>query len=193
MRLGFRGSTSTARASAKSGRCAFSKDGFASCTDDADSRCTARPGDCAFVALVGRFLGSSRADLCDRILKNLHLPSNYLPTVPTQVFGAATANSVGFPLHLAAVQLLLARTAGVHDTDLDLAGEALARRQPLNPFFQYLANGSSSNVVALLLSECPSVKVPSVGRSEWAWERDQRDRKWLNSMYWDCIFLGNLL
>ena len=163
------------------------------CTDDADKRCTARPGDCAFLEATGTFLASSAGDICTRILKELHLPSNWLPSVPTQVLGSASANTPGYPLHLAAVQLLLARTLEIKDPMLTSAGQILAAKQSENPFFQYLANGSSPQVTALVLKLCPSQARPSVDRNQWSWERDQTDKAWLNSMYWDCIFLGKLL
>jgi hypothetical protein len=163
------------------------------CTDDNDKRCTARPGDCAFLEAVGIFVGSRRADICKRILQDHHLPSTWLPSVPSQVVAAASANSVGFPLHLASVQLFLARAIGLRDTKLDQAASILVGRQDQNPFFAYLANGPTPQVTNQLLSLCPSKNRPSIGVNEWAWERDQLDQKWLHSMYWDCIFVGKLL
>ena len=164
------------------------------CTDDADKRCTARPGDCAFLEATGRFVGSSNAGLCSDILRQLHLPNDWLPSVSEQVLGSASANTTGFPLHLAAVQLLLARTLGLkNDPKLDAAGKMLILKQSQNPFFQYLADGVTPQTTALLLQLCPSAERPSKDRNQWSWERDQDEKAWLDSMYWDCIFLGKQL
>jgi hypothetical protein len=164
------------------------------CTDDVpDKRCTLRPGDCAFLTATGKYIGSSRVDLCEMVLKELNLPSSFIPSVPSQVLASASVNETGFPLHLAAVTLLLARTLGINDPDLDKAGQILAARQDQNPFFQYLATGATSGTITLLLNLCPNPNRPSNGRNQWSWERDQKDKAWLNSMYWDCIFLGSRL
>jgi hypothetical protein len=171
------------------------------CTDDSvDKRCTFRPADCTFLTATGQHLGSAKAGLCAKVFAEL--PTNVIPfpqslilSVPAQVLASATANQSGFPLHLAAVELLLARTLKTQDpnNDVDKAGTILVTKQDQNPFFQYLANQPFPQVTAQLLKLCPDPTRPSNGRNQWSWERDQKDKAWLESMYWDCIFLGELL
>jgi hypothetical protein len=169
------------------------------CTDDIpDRRCTLRPGDCTYLKATGIYLGSSKGDLCDKVLDELPsavapFPKSAILSVPAQVYASASVNQVGFPLHLAAVALLLARTLEIKDSLLDSAGQTLAARQNQNPFFQYLSTGVTSGTITLLLNLCPNSNRPSNGRNQWSWERDQNDKAWLDSMYWDCIFLGNAL
>jgi len=182
------------------------------CTDDIpDKRCTLRPDDCTYFKATGTYLGSSEANLCESVLDELPsaiapFPKAAILSVPTQVCASAVVNQVGFPLHLAAVGLLLARTLDIKDPLLDDAGQTLAARQDQNPFFQYLSPGATTlcpnvglspspkpDVVTELLKLCPNPKRPSAGRNQWSWERDQTSNAWLDSMYWDCIFLGNLL
>ncbi len=171
------------------------------CSDDSiDKRCTFRPADCTFVTATGQYLGSAKAGLCAKVLAELPpkvrpFPQSLILSVPVQVLASATVNKIGFPLHLAAVELLLARTLKTQDPnhDLDQAGTKLVTKQDQNPFFQYLANQPTPQVTAQLLKLCPDPGRPSKGRNQWSWERDQKDKAWLDSMYWDCIFLGKLL
>jgi hypothetical protein len=169
------------------------------CSDDVvDKRCTLRPGDCTYLEATGKFLGLSNATLCEKVLGELPSPiapflQSTILSVPNQVLASASVNETGFPLHLAAVSLLLARTLGIQNLALNTAGQLLAAKQNQNPFFQYLANGPTTETIALLINLCPNQNRPSLGRSQWSWERDQSERAWLNSMYWDCIFVGRRL
>jgi hypothetical protein len=176
----------------------FKKGWLRYCDDDIpDKRCTFRPGDCTYVKAAGDYLGSKYANVCDDVLDELTVgapfPKSAILSVPDQVLGSATANTPGFPLHLAAVALLLGRKLGINDLKLDAAGQTILSKQNKNPFFQYLAKVSAASVTDQLLLLCPSSTAPSGNRSQWAWERDQADMAWKDSMYWDCIFLGKML
>lgn len=168
------------------------------CTDDIpDKRCTFRPGDCTYLKATANYLGSAMANLCEDVLDDLGsgvapFPKNLILSVPAQALASATANTPGFPLHLAAVGLFLARTMGLKDSDLDAAGRELVAKQGENPFFQYLSLGKVQSVTDQLLALCPTPANPSGNRSQWAWERDQAEQAWKDSMYWDCMFLGKL-
>ncbi|WP_146006746.1 hypothetical protein [Bradyrhizobium forestalis] len=179
------------------GRC-IQKGWLRYCSDDIpDKRCTFRPDDCTYLQATGNYLGSAQANLCDKVLDELGpivapFAKSAILSVPAQVLASAVANSPGFPLHLAAVELLLARTLGIKNPSLDAAGQTLATKQNQNPFFQYLAQGATPGVANQILALCPSPTNPSGNRSQWAWERDQRDQAWKDSMYWDCIFVGKM-
>ncbi|RXG97197.1 hypothetical protein [Bradyrhizobium vignae] len=167
------------------------------CTDDAaDKRCTLRPGDCTYLKATANYLGSARARLCEDVIDDLAgaapFPKNLILSVPGQALASATANTPGFPLHLASVGLFLARTMGLQDPDLDAAAKVLVAKQGENPFFQFLSVGKAQGVTDQLLALCPTQARPSGNRSQWAWERDQAEQAWKDSMYWDCIFLGKL-
>ena len=146
------------------------------CSDDVvDKRCTFRADDCTYLKATGIYLGSSKGDLCDKVLDELPsgvapFPKSAILSVPAQVYASASVNQVGFPLHLAAVGLLLARTLGLRDPLLDSAGQTLATRQNQNPFFAYLANGATAGTTTMLLNQCPNPGRPSNGRNQWSWE-----------------------
>jgi hypothetical protein len=43
----------------------------------------------------------------------------------------------------------------------------------------------------LIHDECPAGKRDSHHlRTQWSWERDTKDKAWLNNMYWDCLFIA---
>ena len=82
-----------------------------------------------------------------------------------------------------------------HTSDViaDVA-RTLAERQPRNPFFAYLVEGSTPRVRDLTLELCPSDESQiSVERFEWAWERADTAQAWRQSMLWDCVFMAGLL
>lgn len=74
-----------------------------------------------------------------------------------------------------------------------------------NPFFWYVGkkickNGCSeiqlpshSEIISKTLQRCPKIDSTISLRKQWSWERTNSNSPWLNSMGWDCVFLGNLL
>jgi hypothetical protein len=168
------------------------------CTDDFDARCTLRPGDCAIIKSVGAALGRN-SDICGRYLffdqiqilfKSIGL------SVPNALSAASSFfNDPNYPLHLAAVQVLLLQKMGESADPLVLtAARTLNNREPKNPFFSYLARAPGTpGARDLLLAECPSPGDPLTNRSQWAWERPDSEMAWRMSMYWDCVFAGRLI
>jgi hypothetical protein len=166
------------------------------CTDDHDLRCALRPGDCELINSVGKALGRS-PDVCrgylffDTVSAIVSQTGLKLPNLLSA--GASRFNEPDYPLHLAAVQVFLLTIVEKPDPLLTSAARTLADRDKLNPFFAYLA-GDLDKARSLTLSECPTAAAPSMGEpQEWAWERASSEKRWLRSMYWDCIFMANLL
>lgn len=153
------------------------------CRDDhEDKRCTLRPADCAWFSAIGDYL-SRPVHVCPSVLD-----------VSTFVAGSTTLNTSGFPLHLAAVQLLLLRRLGILNENAKIASETFKiRGDENNAFFQYLRFGNTDKVAELTLRLCPSPERPSRRRFQWSWERADGEQAWLDSMYWDCIFLASLM
>ena len=168
------------------------------CSDDYDARCTLRPGDCAIIKDVATALGRT-TDICGNYLlfNQIQVLFNSVGlSVPSALSVASSFfNDENYPLHLAAVQVFLLQKAGEGDDPLVLtAAHKVANREPKNAFFAFLATGSTtSDAHDLLLSECPPPKAPSSARIQWAWERPDSEKAWLQSMYWDCIFVGKLI
>jgi hypothetical protein len=74
---------------------------------------------------------------------------------------SAEHNDPGFSRHLAATTILLLRRMGhaseVYKDNLDAAAKALAKSEPENPFYRWLAEGRTDEVRRLTLKYCPTV------------------------------------
>jgi hypothetical protein len=106
----------------------------------------------------------------------------------------------GYPLHKVAVRLMLldrmsARDALAAAAARSLIGDADHPKQPENPFFRFLADKSDTRVKPLLLEQCPTIDRDSqkIPPEEWTWERVTTSQPWTKSMYWECIFLAELI
>lgn len=166
------------------------------CTDDYDLRCALRPGDCELINKVGASFdrkpnicsGYAFFDAVAAIVKSAGLS---LPDLLSA--GGSHFNDADYPLHLASVQIFLLKRLGDKSIILNEASNNLAEREKVNPFFNYLAD-RLPHAQESTLTECPTKENPSKGEpQEWAWERPDSSKKWLSSMYWDCIFMANLL
>lgn len=162
------------------------------CTDDADKRCTLRPDDCVNIEQVAIKLGVD-GTLCRRIMHELGLSDDALKPLGDFLLASSAVNDPGFPQHLAAVHILLALRLGVDTAKAGQAATILATRTANNPFFAYLNEGATPSVVAAVLSTCPAQDRPSSNRFQWTWERVMKPNSWGESMYWECIFLGDLM
>lgn len=162
------------------------------CRDDPDKRCTLRPADCVRIEDVAQRLAVDGA-LCRRVLRELGLPENVLLPLGDFLLGAAAVNEPGFPQHLVGVDILLARRLAEDVDKVNQAAIILAARTGDNPFFRYLSEGATPLVMSSVLSTCPAPDRPSANRFQWTWERVAKANSWTESMYWECIFLGNLL
>ena len=159
------------------------------CTDDTQNGCTLRPGD-------GAMLDATTQKL------DVYPPSQDVRYLLHQMginrfdilFADSQFNKPGFSQHLVAVEIYLLRLLGYSDPRLIGAAFALAQKQPNNPFFLYLSEGRTAKVLDLTLNLCPS---PTTGlpakMAQWAWEREDGDQAWKESMLWDCIFMARLL
>jgi hypothetical protein len=169
-----------------------------------------RPGDYALLGEFERFidLNAPDGDFRDGIDKFLGQASDH-------ILAAAHTNDDDYPEHLTASSILLMRLSGQENSKLDRAAALLAcvkeglsslerlaldpdtcpREAPPNPLFTYLHDGPSDRVVDELLAACPAPdRMPGPNsRYQWMWEKKTAHRSWERSMYWDCIFLGNLL
>ncbi|MER8763032.1 MULTISPECIES: hypothetical protein [unclassified Mesorhizobium] len=162
------------------------------CTDDPDKRCTLRPADCVRIEEVARKL-SVDGTLCRRIMRELHMPEDVLLPLGEFLIGAATVDDPGYPQHLVGVDIMLARRLDVDLSKVDQAAAILFGRTSDNAFFRYLYEGATQEVKADALTTCPAPDRLSINRFQWTWERETKANSWAESMYWECIFLGDLL
>lgn len=162
------------------------------CSDDFDNRCALRPADCVRLELVAVALGVD-GSLCRKVMKELGMPSSILLPIEDFLLASASANDLGFPLHLAAVGVLVAKKSGVASARLNDAAAIIASRDPENPFFVWLNDGKPGMVTNTLLRRCPSPERRSTIRFQWTWEREYSVHSWQESMYWECIFIAELL
>ena len=119
------------------------------------------------------------------------------------VLASATVNELGSALHLTGLDVLIRRRMGDWSSIMQAAADRLHTRQPVNPFFEFLAKGASDALAARLLSLAPAnasatTCVPSGagGRNmdcQWSWVREDKQEAWLASMGWDFVFLIDLM
>jgi hypothetical protein len=131
--------------------------------------------------------------VCRRVMQELGLPEDVLLPLGDFLLAAAAVNAPGFPQHLVGVDILLARRLSVDSDKVNQAANILMGRTRDNPFFRYLGEGAGSGLSDILLSTCPAPDRLSANRFQWTWERVAKPDSWTESMYWECIFLGDLL
>lgn len=155
------------------------------CLDAVDNRCEISPKANSplwgTMGAVWKFVGLSRTS-------EMKAAENADDTLIK--FQSVWAES-GYPTHLVAVQLLLRKQVGAWTVQLQDAANVVANRQPNNPFYDFVANGPTSRSAALVLAQCPSTKPERA--HQWAWQRDESEAAWNESMGWDCIFLINIM
>lgn len=106
---------------------------------------------------------------------------------------SARFNERGYSRHNALVQIMALQDWGLGSPWMASEAQRVAADEPLNPFFQYVAHrrASKSSMLPLILAECPSRSDPQRLRRQWSWERDTAKREWVDSMYWDCLFIAS--
>jgi hypothetical protein len=151
------------------------------CRESSDNRCNFTPGFWSLFREVWAHLGLP----LNQQMRSAIVSDTVMALLQSQF------SPPGFELHLAAVNLLVRRSMDQKSTTLDSLAQALAARQPENPFFGYLRDGASGHVVRQALQWCPKTQPPT--RVEWSFERNQQDKPWERSMGWECIMLANFL
>lgn len=159
-----------------------------------DPGCTMRPGDAGVLAQTVNYM-QKRAGLPDLphgrlkgYLGSFASLAEMINELDSQV------NRPGYSQHLVAVAIMAMRRAEINDAKLQSAAARLAAREPNNAFFAFLKDGPTQRVLDQVLSRCPkadTVLIPPL--HQWQWEREDADRAWESSAYWDCIFMGRLL
>lgn len=163
------------------------------CTDDSEKGCTIRPGDASMLGRSFQSLGIS-------VPVDTPLGA-YLRTmrgdVTLELALSAMLNRPGYPRHLTATGILLARLGGVseeEDRRLAVAARILAEKDRENPFFAYLAGTSPETVQRMLFQTCPTDVAELPARlGEWSWEMAASHEYYGDHMLWDCIFMAELL
>jgi hypothetical protein len=149
------------------------------CRESSDNRCEFSPGFWSLFRDVWNYL--------DLPLSNA-MTNSILDDAVVTLLQAQIAPE-GYQLHLAGVNLFLRRSLGQKNPALDALAQSLLARQKMNPFFAYLAEGPTANVIEKTLAWCPAAPPPQ--RTEWSFERDELERPWERSMGWECVFLIN--
>jgi hypothetical protein len=160
------------------------------CRDDNEKGCTIRPGDTISLKQTTHYLNIEPPPVLSFTFKGVggRFIQDELLLLDAKV------NQLGYSLHLVGVNIWLARLEGYDSETLHRAAEKLYSRQPQNPFFEYLAKGSSDQLKYRVLNLCPTsqAQIP-LNRSQWAWERADSEQAWKQSMLWDCVFIVRLL
>jgi len=106
----------------------------------------------------------------------------------------AHTNKLGYSLHLVAVEAWLLKLMGHTAPSIQESIITINKRDPGNPFFEYLRDGSTPHVREIVLNTCPkdAASLPQK-YFQWAWEREMKEKSWKETMLWDCIFMAKLL
>jgi len=151
------------------------------CRESTDNRCEFTPGFWMLFREVWEYLGLS---------PNSKMTSAIVDESVVALLQAHFAPA-GYQLHLAGVNALLRRAMGQSSATLNSLTDSLAHRQPANPFYAYLARGTLPDVIEKTVAWCPASAPES--RSEWSFERDEKEVPWARSMGWECLMLINFL
>jgi hypothetical protein len=190
------------------------------CRDDVkEMGCTMRPGDLAILeeTRIGLGIKDNNAEECNwknsSDIFNLQywsamlnfenitkggffklLDINCNKAAPWVASGALL-NKPGFPQHLVAVEILLAKKLGIQDPLQEQSARILTQNQPNNPFFSYLVEGATDKVADLVIKQCPSTQaeIDQSKKYQWSWERNDSEHANKNSVLWDCVFMVKLL
>ena len=90
----------------------------------------------------------------------------------------ASVQKADYPMHLTAANVYIDQEIEKRGTKIPNTGthekiaDILTRREPQNPFFHYLANGSDEEGAELVLKYCPQTKPVNPGTPpDWIWQR----------------------
>lgn len=158
---------------------------------EADYGCTFRPGD---LATFGVLTKKWNIEVKDPNLRALF--DRYEKDAVSLLASSAQLSKPGYSQHLVAVNLLIFRLAGIEDQSLDKAADLLAKLEPKNAFFLWLANIDQKEVSEAVLAACPDQiqEIPAKNiRNDWIWQREQAENPQTRSMIWDCRFMAQLL
>ncbi len=151
------------------------------CDDDTDGRCDITLGLWGLLGEVWKHLGlktNAKMNFGMKIDEGILLGTSFL-------------GFSGLDLHLLGVDILLRQKTNTFTSSLQKASNVIRKREPQNPFFEYLSRGPTERAAKLTLKYCLPDK-PSWTR-EWTWQRFFSKKVWKKQMGHDCIFLINLL
>jgi hypothetical protein len=190
------------------------------CKDNVEfAACNFLPFECVvFEALAHRFEGAAKVAAVSHLL-GCDLVMGVTYTVATGIFGAflvasnmvdaqgftknypvqaqvlvqALATKTDYAIHKIGVQIYLLQKLGLDNATLRKAVVQIADGSA-NPFLLYLRDGATQGIADLTVQKCPKrLEVQPKYRRQWAWEREDAKKAWLESSYWDCIFAAKLL
>lgn len=96
----------------------------------------------------------------------------------------------GYARHLAMIEVWIRKRAGWKGQIIDEAAKVLAKREPSNGFFAYVA-GDRERATEIFIDLAPRSKPEET--SQWSFERTDSSEAWRESMGWEWTALSNLL
>lgn len=150
------------------------------CPDATDGRCDLTPNTRGLISDVWKYLGLPRTA---SMLNGAFWDDTFLKA-------QANLADTGYQLELVAIQIYIKQRLDGYNTILKEAAEALVRRQPNNPFFEFLYRGQTRRFYELWLSQMPT-QAPEK-QFQWSIARDTAEQAWKDSMGWEWLFLAGL-
>jgi len=140
------------------------------CKDDRDGRCTITPTIFQMMYFTWKYLG-------------LDPTKTMLLYKSTPLLSPANK---GYQIHLYAVEEFLKQKMNIGERK---AVENIIAKEPTNPFYMYLDQGKTEEVINRYTELCSQ---SGDRKLQWAWERLASEKAWEDSMIWDCVFMTNL-
>lgn len=152
------------------------------CEKASDRRCTMTPQMTYLTNQVAKAVG------CANRLKRDWMPGWLFAALEV---ASALVTPLGYQCHLISVKSLIVRLLGKESQFLGQSSGVpgiLARRDSQNPWFLWL-DGQHDKAERVLLE----LDIEPGQGHQWSWERDSKEKAWLDSMGWDVLFLCSLL
>jgi hypothetical protein len=141
-----------------------------------------------FGAFAVAYAGAVAAVIGDAITNGKKLKEGKLVT--------DTSGAAASARHLAGAAILILEKFQIKTPGLKKASDELLSQEQKNPFFKFLANGEpTADMNTWIMEQCPCTNFDperKVPRFQWSWERQDSANAATQTMYWDCIFAGDL-
>lgn len=151
------------------------------CEDATDDRCDLLPTSYGLMAYVWDGIGLSVSVAGEGVKA----------TLSSELLAEAEVVDTGYALTLVVDQLLVIRQLGQSGPVLAKAAAAALGRQPDNPLYRFVVEGSTSAVAQEVLDQAPTHR-PSTA-NQWAVSRDTAEQAWQGSCGWDYVTVANLV
>jgi hypothetical protein len=143
------------------------------------------------VAAALKTVEDLRAKADQAINRRLHLAN-----IIEELSGAVAGGGEEYSIHNVIVLIWMIEQWGYGSSQLSDLAMNISNSRPENPFYHFIGHKGEDrdDTLAKTLVQCPSEDRDTQHRRwQWSWERRFDSGDYKNTMYWDCIFIAELL